>query len=242
WSGDLSLIRVERRKANKNSRLLIALGHTFFQRISMAEHEVKKVEAETAPPPPAPLAVAEPPPTSAPPVATAAEEKSLVPVVDEKAAEKPVESKALALVETKPEAPEKKLSGGSHDRDAALADLEKEKKMSFVRAWEDSEKSKVTNKAEKQLSDVTAWENHKKAAVEAKLKKIEVPYKTKLIMAHVYTSTEQLEKKKAQYAEQMKNRVAEIHKQAEEKRAMAEETAAKYRATGQAPKKMLGCF
>ncbi|CAN1844583.1 Remorin 1.4, partial [Linum perenne] len=85
----------------------------------------------------------------------------------------------------------------------------------------------------KQLSDVTAWENHKKAAVEAKL--------------------EQLEKKKAQYAEQMKNRVAEIHKQAEEKRAMveakrgedllkAEETAAKYRATGQAPKKMLGCF
>ncbi|CAN1230666.1 Uncharacterized protein At3g61260 [Linum perenne] len=114
--------------------------------------------------------------------------------------------------------------------------------MSFVRAWEDSEKSKVTNKAEKQLSDVTAWENHKKAAVEAKLKKIEVPYKTKLIM-----------KKKAQYAEQMKNRVAEIHKQAEEKRAMveakrgedllkAEETAAKYRATGQAPKKMLGCF
>ncbi|CAN1844581.1 unnamed protein product, partial [Linum perenne] len=238
WSGDLSLIRVERRKANKNSRLLIALGHTFFQRISMAEHEVKKVEAETAPPPPAPLAVAEPPPTSAPPVATAAEEKSLVPVVDEKAAEKPVESKALALVETKPEAPEKKLSGGSHDRDAALADLEKEKKMSFVRAWEDSEKSKVTNKAEKQLSDVTAWENHKKAAVEAKLKKIE---------------QEQLEKKKAQYAEQMKNRVAEIHKQAEEKRAMveakrgedllkAEETAAKYRATGQAPKKMLGCF
>ncbi|CAN1230660.1 Uncharacterized protein At3g61260, partial [Linum perenne] len=92
-------------------------------------------------------------------------------------------------------------------------------------------------RAEKQLSDVTAWENHKKAAVEAKLKKIE----------------EQLEKKKAQYAEQMKNRVAEIHKQAEEKRAMveakrgedllkAEETAAKYRATGQAPKKMLGCF
>ncbi len=51
----------------------------------------------------------------------------------------------------------------------------------------------------------------------------------------------------------MKNKAALIHKQAEEKRAMvearrgeerlkAEETAAKYRATGHAPKKLLGCF
>lgn len=54
--------------------------------------------------------------------------------------------------------------------------------------------------------------------------------------------------------EKMKNKVALIHKSAEEKRAMieakrgedflkAEETAAKYRATGSAPKKLiLGCF
>ncbi|TVU29040.1 hypothetical protein EJB05_20582 [Eragrostis curvula] len=51
----------------------------------------------------------------------------------------------------------------------------------------------------------------------------------------------------------MKNKIAILHKQAEEKRAMvmalrgeevlkAEEMAAKYRATGTAPKKFLGCF
>ena len=64
---------------------------------------------------------------------------------------------------------------------------------------------------------------------------------------------EALEKKRAAYAEKMKNQVAEIHKAAEEKRAMvvakreedalkAEETAAKYRATNQTPKKGFGCF
>lgn len=64
---------------------------------------------------------------------------------------------------------------------------------------------------------------------------------------------EKLEKQKAEYAEKMKNKVALVHKQAEEKRAMveaqrgeeilkAEEMAAKYRATGQTPKKFLGCF
>jgi len=62
-----------------------------------------------------------------------------------------------------------------------------------------------------------------------------------------------LEKKKAEYAEKIKNKIATIHKEAEEKRAIieakkgedllkAEETAAKYRATGTAPKKLLGCF
>ena len=64
---------------------------------------------------------------------------------------------------------------------------------------------------------------------------------------------EKLEKKKAEYAEKMKNKVAELHKLAQEKRAMveaqkgeqllkAEESAAKYRATGHVPKKLLGCF
>lgn len=63
---------------------------------------------------------------------------------------------------------------------------------------------------------------------------------------------EELEKKKADHAEKMKNKVALIHKEAQEKRAMvearrgeemlkAEELAAKYRATGTAPKK-LGCL
>ena len=64
---------------------------------------------------------------------------------------------------------------------------------------------------------------------------------------------EQIEQKKADYAEKMKNKDALVHKEAEEKRAiveasrgeeifMAEEMAAKYRATGYAPKKLLSCF
>ena len=62
-----------------------------------------------------------------------------------------------------------------------------------------------------------------------------------------------MEKKKAEYVEKMKNKVALIHKTAEEKRAeieakrgeeilKAEEVAAKYRATGTAPKKLFSCF
>ncbi|CAN1837401.1 Remorin 1.4, partial [Linum perenne] len=58
----------------------------------------------------------------------------------------------------------------------------------------------------KHIFVVAAWENSKKAAAKAKLKKIE----------------EQLEKKKARYAEKMKNIVAQIHKEAGEKRAMVE--------------------
>ncbi|PNX73081.1 remorin-like protein, partial [Trifolium pratense] len=92
-------------------------------------------------------------------------------------------------------------------------------------------------RAQKQLSTVAAWENSKKAALEAQLRKIE----------------EQLEKKKAEYGEKMKNKIAMLHKQAEEKRAIveakkgeeilkAEEIAAKHRATGTIPKKLFGCF
>ncbi|KAL9396896.1 hypothetical protein Peur_011149 [Populus x canadensis] len=191
----------------------------------MAEQEVKKVEAVT-PVAPAPVEtksdvadgkVTAPPPPVAP--ATAAEE-----------------SKALAVVEKTEPAP-KKVSGGSIDRDVALADLEKEKRLSFIKAWEESEKTKAENKSQKNLSAVAAWENSKKAALEAKLRKME----------------EKLEKQKAEYAEKMKNKIALIHKEAEEKKAIVEakrgeevlkagETAAKYRATGQTPKKLLGCF
>ncbi|KAJ1408584.1 Remorin, C-terminal [Sesbania bispinosa] len=126
----------------------------------------------------------------------------------------------------------KQSSRGSLDRE-----VEKEKRLSYVKAWEESEKSKAENKAQKHLSAVTAWENSKKAALEAELKKIE----------------EQLERKKAEYGEKKKNKIALIHKEAEEKRAMIEakrgeevlkleEMAAKYRATGTTPKKTMGCF
>ena len=64
---------------------------------------------------------------------------------------------------------------------------------------------------------------------------------------------EKLEKKRAEYIEKMKNKVAEVHKQAEEKRALVEankreeclkveETAVKFRTSGFTPRKLLGCF
>ncbi|KAK4489547.1 hypothetical protein RD792_005356 [Penstemon davidsonii] len=198
----------------------------------MAEEEAKKVEPEVCSetPPPQP-AVEEP--VEAP--KDVAEEKTVIPPppAEDKSEE---ECKALAIVE-KPEVDEEKKSEGSVDRDAVLARVATEKRLSLVRAWEESEKSKAENKAQKKISAIGAWENSKKASLEAELKKIE----------------EQLEKQKAEYVEKIKNKVALVHKAAEEKRAnieakrgedllKAEETAAKYRATGTGPKKLLGIF
>ncbi|KAM3344667.1 Remorin [Capsicum chinense] len=130
----------------------------------------------------------------------------------------------------------KKSSKGSVERDTVLSQLNNDKKSAYVKAWEENEKSRVDNKAQKKLSKVAAWENRKKAHLDAKLKKLE----------------ERLEQKKAEYAEKMKNKAALIHKEAEERKAVveakrgeqllkAEEMAAKYSATGQNPKKLLGC-
>ena len=74
-----------------------------------------------------------------------------------------------------------------------------------------------------------------------------------MTIGYLIYEQEALEKKKAQYAEKIKNKLAMIHKAAEEKRAMVEakqgedllkvdEAAAKYRATGIVPKKGTGCF
>ncbi|XP_004308093.1 PREDICTED: remorin-like isoform X3 [Fragaria vesca subsp. vesca] len=192
--------------------------------------EPKKLESETP---------SDPPPAPATP-ATSSEEKPAVEEApkeeckeksQEKAPEPADESKAVAIVE------KEKKSKEVSDRDAVLARVETEKKISLINAWEESEKSKVENKAHKKLSVVGSWENTKKASVEAELKIIE----------------EKLEKKKAEAVEQMKNKIALIHKAAEEKRALieakraedllkAEENAAKYRATGKAPKKLLSFF
>lgn len=205
----------------------------------MAEEEPKKVESETPsdpPPPPAPA-----PEPAEPPKEDVAEEKSVIPPPPPPPEEKPDDSKALAVVEHVPDAveekPAEKPTEGSINRDAVLARVATEKRLSLIRAWEESEKSKAENKAQKKLSAIGAWENSKKASVEAELKMI----------------VEKLEKQKAEYVEKMKNKVAIIHKEAEEKRAIiearrgedslkAEEIAAKYRATGTAPKKLLGCF
>ncbi|KAL2998870.1 hypothetical protein AAZX31_09G127000 [Glycine max] len=199
----------------------------------MTEEQTKTVESESVTPPPAAAA-----PSQVPPAAEAehvpeapkdvTEEKSVIPVPSSD--DKPDESKTQEVAEVKP-------TEGSINRDAVLARVATEKRLSLIKAWEESEKSKAENKAHKKLSSVSAWENSKKAAVEADLKKIE----------------EELEKKKAEAAEKIKNKIATIHKEAEERRAIieakkgedllkAEEQAAKYRATGTAPKKLLGCF
>ncbi|XP_048538238.1 remorin 1.4-like [Triticum urartu] len=128
--------------------------------------------------------------------------------------------------------------GSATDRDAVLAKVEMERKLSMVKAWEENQKIKADNRAEQRMSSVRSWENTRKAAVEAKLR----------------TREEKLERKKAEYAEKMRNRVAMIHKEAEEQRAAVEarrqeemikcqEMAAKHRSKGTTPaKKFLGCF
>ncbi|KAL8519349.1 hypothetical protein ACS0TY_010326 [Phlomoides rotata] len=196
----------------------------------MAEEEAKKVAPEASSE--AVEAPAPEPPLESP--KDVAEEKA---VIAPPAEYKPDDDcKALAIVE-KPEAIEEKKPEGSINRDAVLARLATEKRMSLIKAWEESEKSKAENKAQKKMSSIAVWENCKTANLEAELKKIE----------------ENLEKKKAEYIEKTKNKVALVHKAAEEKRAMieakcgedllkAEEIAAKYRATGTAPKKLLGIF
>lgn len=113
----------------------------------MAEEETKKVEtetpSETTPPPPA-----EPEPEPEP-VAEApkdvAEEKTVIP--PSVAEEKVEESEAVAVIETSESAEEKKE--GSVNRDAVLARVATEKRISLVKAWEESEKSKAENKAHK---------------------------------------------------------------------------------------------
>ncbi|KAK1431693.1 hypothetical protein QVD17_08245 [Tagetes erecta] len=184
----------------------------------MATEEPTKIDVEVQP--------AEPPPPPAAAAAPEVEEKAIVPI------EPADDTKALATVEKPKETSEDKPSEGSVNRDVVLARVATEKKDALIKAWEESEKSKAENKAQQKLSAIGAWENSKKADIEAELKKFE----------------ENLEKKKAKYVEKLKNKIALLHKTAEEKRAVteakkgeellkAEEVAAKYRATGTAPKK-----
>ncbi|KAK6925811.1 Remorin, N-terminal [Dillenia turbinata] len=197
----------------------------------MGEEETKKIEeCTTTEAPPAPAAA----PVMEEPVKDVAEEKSVVPPPPE---DKIDDSKALAIVEKPTDSAEEKPAEGSVNRDAVLARVETEKRLSLIRAWEENEKAKAENKAQKKLWMIGAWENGKKAALEAELKQIE----------------KKLEEKKAEQVEKVKNKVALTHKSAEEKRAIieakrgedmlkAEEMAAKYRTTGTAPKKLLGFF
>ncbi|KAG6729928.1 hypothetical protein I3842_01G055300 [Carya illinoinensis] len=191
------------------------------------DEEVKKVESETL--------------SSQPLAAVDLVQRRLNEVAEEEkvVVQIPPETKAVvAIVQKTPKPAVKRASKGSIDRDIALSEVEMEKRLSFVNAWEESEKTKAQNKAQKKLSAIAAWENSKIASVEANLRKIEATF----------------EKLKADYREKMNNKAALIHKQAEEKRAMIEarlkedfikieEMAAKYRATGDPPKKQrFRCF
>ncbi|CAL9752300.1 unnamed protein product [Musa acuminata subsp. burmannicoides] len=160
------------------------------------------------------------------------EEKAPIPSPAERKLD---DSDAVAIDESDEDASTEKSTEVSAE--SVLARLETEKRLSLIKAWEDNEKTKVENKVVKKLSSIMVWEISRKAAVEAELKRKE----------------EELEKKKAEYAEKIKNKIALLHRFAEEKRAMVEarrgeellkveEVAAKYRATGLAPKKLLGCF
>lgn len=199
----------------------------------MAAEEPKKVEPESPQP-------QHPPPVSEPETAPV-EEKSVVPLPlpppPPAAEDKADDTKALAVVEKPIETPLEKSKDGSGNRDVELARVETDKKLSLIKAWEENEKSKAENKAQKKFSTIGAWENSKKASIGSDLKNFE----------------EKMEKKKAEYAETMKNKIASVHKLAEEKRAIveakkgedllkAEEMAAKYRASGLVPKKLLLCF
>ncbi|KAI3519478.1 hypothetical protein L1887_08629 [Cichorium endivia] len=189
----------------------------------MTLEEAKKVEVESNCPPEPPIA---------------ADEKAIIPLEPPVAEEKPTDdTKALVIVEKPTEVCDEKPKEGSINRDDVLAKVASEKKEALITAWEESEKSKAENKAQQKLSSIIAWENSKKADLEAELKKME----------------EDLEKKKAKYIEKMKNKIVLLHKKAEEKRALteakrgedlikAEEVAAKCRATGEPPKKLLGWF
>ncbi|XP_039067618.1 remorin-like isoform X2 [Hibiscus syriacus] len=195
------------------------------------EEEPKKVDSVTPSEPPLPA----PELTEAP--KDVAEEKSVITLPPTEEIEKPAESTESTALEKAAEPTEEQSTESSVSRDAVLARVETEKRISLIKAWEESEKTKAENKAYKKLSSIDAWENSKKAALEAELKRVE----------------EKIEKQRAEYVEKMKNNVALIHKEAEEKKAIveakrgeellkAEETAAKYRTSGTTPKKVLGCF
>ncbi|XP_019156029.1 PREDICTED: remorin-like [Ipomoea nil] len=92
-------------------------------------------------------------------------------------------------------------------------------------------------RAHKKLTAIRSWENINKATMDAQLRQIE----------------ENIEKKKAEHRAKMKNKEAEIHKVADEKRAVveaqrkeeilkAEDMAAKFRSSGYTPKRFLGWF
>ncbi|XP_071707947.1 remorin-like [Rutidosis leptorrhynchoides] len=132
--------------------------------------------------------------------------------------------------------PEKAKSLRNHNN-TGLEVVVTEKRLALIKAWEDNEKTKADNKAYTKISAIGAWENTKRAEIEADLKQIE----------------EDIEIEKGKQREKMKNKMAAIHREAEEKRAVVlakrgqfiiktEEAAAKFHATGTLPTRLFKCF
>ncbi|KAL4592882.1 hypothetical protein LXL04_005889 [Taraxacum kok-saghyz] len=139
-----------------------------------------------------------------------------------------------SLVATPPPENIKPPHGGEN---SGLEIVVAEKRMALIKAWEENEKTKADNKAHTKKTEIGAWENTKKAVIEADLKQIE----------------ENIEIEKVKQREKMKNKMAAIHKEAQEKRAIVEakrgediikakEAAAKFHATGTLPNKLFKCF
>ncbi|PIN27214.1 hypothetical protein CDL12_00007 [Handroanthus impetiginosus] len=142
--------------------------------------------------------------------------------------------------------------------DVAAARVEMEKRLALIKAWEDNEKAIADNKAFKKLCAIDAWESTKRVSIEAQMQQIEITislfeYYILITEQCAFLHIEKIEKKKAEYRERMKNKMAIIHKAADEKKAFVEsdrqkdflaveEAASKFCATGSTPKKLFACF
>ncbi|KAF8104097.1 hypothetical protein N665_0179s0006 [Sinapis alba] len=83
-----------------------------------------------------------------------------------------------------------------------VVEIEKEKTLALINAWEENEKAKAQTKAYRELCSIEAWENNMKTTIESDLKKME----------------EKLEVEKAEYSKRLKKKIPEIKKIAEAKR------------------------
>ncbi|KAL0643772.1 hypothetical protein Bca4012_042062 [Brassica carinata] len=89
-----------------------------------------------------------------------------------------------------------------HEQYENFVEIEKEKTIALINAWEENEKAKAQTKAYKELCSIEAWENNMKTSLELDLKKME----------------ENSEVEKAEYSKRFKKKIPEIEKIAEAKR------------------------
>ncbi|CAG7860986.1 unnamed protein product [Brassica rapa] len=64
----------------------------------------------------------------------------------------------------------------SSNQNENFVEIEKEKTIALINAWEENEKAKAQTKAYKELCSIETWENNMKTSLELDLKKMEVYY------------------------------------------------------------------